>query len=745
MGSVYAGEHVVTGRAVAIKHMARELAVREDARRRFVREAQAVGRLEHPNVVEVLDAGVDEADGVPYVVQSLLRGATLRAYMTRHPQPGSVVAIGLVLPILRALAAAHEAGLVHRDVKPSNVFLAQVADLGGDRVIPKLLDFGISKFTDARPEEATQLTDTGAAVGTASYMSPEQASAERDVDGRADVWAIGVMLYELLAGERPFEAASAPLILLKVISQDPARLETRAVALRTDLADIVHRALARDRDARWPNARAFHDALAEAIGATTREPWAVAPGIESVTAAVEAEVDAGIFSVAGSPSRPLASTVGERPTSRGSTGRASVVEEASRRRVRVAVAVGLIAAALGFAGTWLVARRGGEATRARYADAPSTRRNDRDRTPQRQRPPCTPTEPTRPTPRRGAVGARRRRAEQRLSSPATARGRRRPPGHLPPRSHASVQPRDDSAPRAAATPRRRATRRVSARAAHRSSAPTDRATASRLAVGARPTHGRAHGHRRRPRASPAQSAGGQTKLPPGRRPRARRSCRRRRDRRRDLVRLVERHGARRARSQPSAVTHPQRRAGVVSIARPSDSATRTAWRASRRSLSAAPGPGHHEAATPIVRNGHPIRTHPARGDERDPGSGIRDRRLTAGRRPTSTAGWARSTVAEPAGHDRIEAHEGEPHGLRRRRRSRHRVVRGCSPPSRSTPTSRMPLRSAPNAMRHVVGTTARRHGIDAKAAGRVEGLRSVALDVRGIVHDHAAVEHQLLR
>jgi serine/threonine protein kinase len=372
MGSVYTGEHVVTGRAVAIKRMARELAVREDARRRFVREAQAVGRLEHPNVVEVLDAGVDEADGVPYVVQSLLRGATLRAYMTRHPQPGSVVAIGLVLPILRALAAAHEAGLVHRDVKPSNVFLAQVADLGGDRVIPKLLDFGISKFTDTKPEEATLLTDTGAAVGTAAYMSPEQASAERDVDGRADVWAVGVMLYELLAGERPFEAPSPALLLLKVVSQDPPRLESRAVALRTEIADVVHRALARDRDARWPSARAFHDALAAVIGASTREPWAVAPGIEAVTAAVEAEIEAGLFSMPGSPSKPLASTVGERPSSR----RTHAEQPVSGNRTRVAIAVGLVALALGFAGMWLVSRDAADARAGTAADAASAPRSD---------------------------------------------------------------------------------------------------------------------------------------------------------------------------------------------------------------------------------------------------------------------------------------------------------------------------------------------------------------------------------
>lgn len=396
MGSVYAGEHVITGRAVAIKRMARELAEREDARRRFVREAQAVGRLEHPNVVEVLDAGVDEADGVPYVVQSLLRGATLRAYMTRHPQPGSVVAIGLVLPILRALAAAHEAGLVHRDVKPSNVFLAQVADLGGDRVIPKLLDFGISKFTDAKPEEATLLTDTGAAVGTAAYMSPEQASAERDVDGRADVWAVGVMLYELLAGERPFEAPSPALLLLKVISQDPPRLESRAVALRTELADIVHRALARDRNARWPSARAFHDALAEAIGASTREPWAVAPGIEAVTTAVEAEVAAGLLSIPSSPSKPLASTIGERPSSRLSGARAHGNAESRRPRVRVAVGVGLVALLLGFTGTWLVTRNGNASRSGSLTDTPSTPRIDERNTATAT--PRAPIGPTNPTP-----------------------------------------------------------------------------------------------------------------------------------------------------------------------------------------------------------------------------------------------------------------------------------------------------------------------------------------------------------
>jgi serine/threonine protein kinase len=196
MGVVWAATHTVTRRQVAIK-LPRQ-SVLPEVRRRFLREAQVVSAIEHPNVVRVHDA-FELEDGTPIIVMDLLEGETLGALLERKRiLPLSEVA-SVLLPVISAVGTAHEYGVVHRDLKPDNVFLSE----SGGQTIVKVLDFGIAKLE--APEGEHQGTTTGWALGTPCYMAPEQGLGEKDIDHRVDVWAIGVMLYEALSGARPIE------------------------------------------------------------------------------------------------------------------------------------------------------------------------------------------------------------------------------------------------------------------------------------------------------------------------------------------------------------------------------------------------------------------------------------------------------------------------------------------------------------------------------------------------------------
>ena len=201
-GQVFAARHVITGRQVALK-------VVPPARRkpssagRFLREARVASALRHPNIVEVFDA-FEEPGGSAVLVMELLVGETLSAHLARVGTLSLTRASEILVPVARALLAAHRVGVVHRDLKPDNIFLAA---RGGAAPMPKVLDFGIAKV-----QEGTELaeglsgpTNTGAIVGTPHYMAFEQAMSEKDIDGRADVWSLGVILFEALAGRRPLE------------------------------------------------------------------------------------------------------------------------------------------------------------------------------------------------------------------------------------------------------------------------------------------------------------------------------------------------------------------------------------------------------------------------------------------------------------------------------------------------------------------------------------------------------------
>ncbi len=214
MGAVYEAENTVTGRRVAVKVMLPRAAAVDTAPERFLREARAASRASHPHIVDVLDAGQNPADGCWYIVQELLEGRELRAEFEargRIPWPATLALLG---PVMEALAVVHRQGIVHRDVKPENIFLATTP--GG--TVPKLIDFGIARLVDGDP--ALHLTRSGALLGTPNYMAPEQARGLKDLDARVDVWAMGVVLREALTGERPFKGDNYNAMMMSILA-DP--------------------------------------------------------------------------------------------------------------------------------------------------------------------------------------------------------------------------------------------------------------------------------------------------------------------------------------------------------------------------------------------------------------------------------------------------------------------------------------------------------------------------------------------
>lgn len=243
MGVVWAASHLVTKRGVAIKLL--HGAGREDpqARARLLREARASCAVDHPAVVPVLD--VIDAGGAPALVMDLLVGESLRARLDRERRLSPADARALLTPVAAALAAAHAAGVVHRDVKPENVFVTPKEE----GVEVRVLDFGVAKMlaTDGR---ATSLTDTGAMLGTPYYMAPEQAFGERDVGPAADAWALGIVLYECLSGARPTQADNLGQVI-KLVTQAPIRpIQEVVPEVPDDLAAIVASLLVRDPCAR---------------------------------------------------------------------------------------------------------------------------------------------------------------------------------------------------------------------------------------------------------------------------------------------------------------------------------------------------------------------------------------------------------------------------------------------------------------------------------------------------------------
>ena len=256
MGEVFRAHDARLGRDVAIKILSPHRASEPDALARMVRESRMVAALEHPAIVTIHDVGED--GGQFYLVTELIEGETLRARLRRGPLP-TREALHHAETIASALAAAHARGVVHRDLKPENVMISAAGSL-------KLLDFGVAKFI-APPGAATAaahptLTETGATVGTPAYMAPEQLDG-RSVDHHADQFAFGVMLYEMLAGRRPFTGATAPELSAAILRDEPAHLTSVRPEVPVPLARIVARCLAKNPDDRYASTTDLAHAVAD--------------------------------------------------------------------------------------------------------------------------------------------------------------------------------------------------------------------------------------------------------------------------------------------------------------------------------------------------------------------------------------------------------------------------------------------------------------------------------------------------
>jgi serine/threonine-protein kinase len=255
MGEVWEALNEVTERRVAIKllHPSRSLTL--DLRARLLREARAASRVRHPNVVEVLDAFTTPA-GEPVVVMERLEGETLAQRLKRNGKLSLADATPILAQLVSAVGAAHRFGVVHRDLKPDNVFLCR----GGDDTVVKVLDFGIAKLTGAEADGS--LTQAGHTLGTPAYMAPEQCRGAKDVDHRADLWAIGVITYEMLAGTRPIPGDTVGEIVEALLTLGVPPLRTLVPDVPFDLAVAARRLLERAPDARPSDLRELAQVLA---------------------------------------------------------------------------------------------------------------------------------------------------------------------------------------------------------------------------------------------------------------------------------------------------------------------------------------------------------------------------------------------------------------------------------------------------------------------------------------------------
>ena len=276
MGSVYEAENLRTRRRVALKTMRPEVSERDGYAQRFEREAQAAGQLHHPNIIDVIDMGDDAAYGLVFIVQEFLHGGDLAKCLKQVGALPPQAVVATLLPIMDALEAAHAHGIVHRDLKPDNIFLHETPR----GVVPKLIDFGIAKFTQVHSEEELSCTATGQMIGSPNYMSPEQARGDADVDPRSDVWSLGVVFYKCLSRSIPYSAPTPSSLVAKIIYEEPIALAQLAPHLPADLVAVVQRAVVKDRALRWPSMRAFAEglrgcALWQGVDVATAQGWVV--------------------------------------------------------------------------------------------------------------------------------------------------------------------------------------------------------------------------------------------------------------------------------------------------------------------------------------------------------------------------------------------------------------------------------------------------------------------------------------
>ena len=464
MGVVLEATHLDLATRVAIKVLQSSTKLAPDGVNRFLREAQAASKLRSEFVARVSDFGRLD-DQQPFMVMELLDGEDFEAILQRGRLPVTE-AVDAVLQAAAALAEAHASGIIHRDIKPSNLFVTKRPD--GSSCV-KVLDFGISKVVD--PLASNPITRTGSALGTPLYMSPDQLRSPKNVDARTDVWSLGVVLYEMLAGESPFLADEIGEVMVKILETEPAPLESRRADVPEELAAVVHRCLAKSCEARVASMRELAALLApfaSAEGSLAARRASVVSGgptparAAAVAPAPAAEADTlDASSLAGPALAGLVPARGTRESGAGvgaETAASSSEDRPARTRSRTArwTAVAGVALLAGLVGAAAMGRGGGatpastEAAPAAAPGAPDT--PDTPEAPSAARAqasaiePATEVVPALPSAAPSASVAGK-------ASASTAAGSARPsaPGS------AAVRPRSSSAPTATAAPRPSAT------------------------------------------------------------------------------------------------------------------------------------------------------------------------------------------------------------------------------------------------------------------------------------------------
>ena len=259
MGTVWVAEHLALRTDVVVKFITGDLVKNPDALARFEREAAAASQVKSPHVVQTFDHGFT-ADGMPYIVMELLEGEELGDYLQRVNRMPAKQVVSLVTQLGRALDKAHAKGIVHRDIKPNNIFLTEGE--GGDFFV-KLLDFGIAKGVDMpRIDSATR---TGAVMGSPFYMSPEQIVGAKDIGPKSDLWAVGVVAFEALAGSRPFEAETMGALAIQIHGGALPKLTEKAPDLPPAVDAWFEKVCSREMSERFSSARELADALARAL------------------------------------------------------------------------------------------------------------------------------------------------------------------------------------------------------------------------------------------------------------------------------------------------------------------------------------------------------------------------------------------------------------------------------------------------------------------------------------------------
>jgi len=259
MGHVYRARRLHLGDEVAIKVMQATHEAPPESRDRFLRESRACAQLRHPNIVGLLDFGFDGANQ-PYMVMELLSGPSLREEIDLEAPMSPARVVATLDAVANALQLAHDRGITHRDLKPANIVAHKYES--GERVY-KVIDFGLAAMKATADE--TRLTDPALFLGTLAYAAPEQMTGG-EITAAVDVYALGVIAYEMLTGRRPFDASNQATLITQLLTIDPARASTRRAGLPPAVDDVVMRALTREPAGRWPSMNAFLDALQAAVG-----------------------------------------------------------------------------------------------------------------------------------------------------------------------------------------------------------------------------------------------------------------------------------------------------------------------------------------------------------------------------------------------------------------------------------------------------------------------------------------------